>query len=94
MASLGCHQLLPSATVAPSSMVILLFGFALLLMPSDKSWPCKLQASSMFLNGLAPEHLISFVAFVNGKTCLVFHFTFQVLISLLITMPHLQTHTK
>lgn len=63
-------------------------------MPSDKSWPCKSQASSTFLNGLAPEHLISFVAFVNGKTCLVFHFTFQVLISLLITTPLSQTHTK
>lgn len=54
----------------------LLFGFALLLMPSDKSWPCKSQMSSTFLNGLAPEHLISFCCFREWKNLPSFSFYF------------------
>lgn len=76
--SLGCHQLLHLRLRRPTpwSVSLLWFGFAPLLMPSNESWPCRSQALSTSLNGLTPEHLISFVAFVNGKPCPVFSFHF------------------
>jgi hypothetical protein len=63
-------------------------------MPSNKSWPRRSQAFSTFLNGLTPEHLVSFVAFVNRETLLVFHFSFHILINLLITVLHSETHSE